>query len=203
MIRNNGYVGQAWLVLVLAGCFGGALAAVHVAWGPKIAENKRNATYDQIPVLVAGADKGLTEEQTVTVARRGKERTYKVYKAFAAGAAGARGDHVGWVILASGDGFADKIEILIGLDPRVEALLGLYVLDQKETPGLGDKIRSDWSGQFAGKKAAEALTVVKGAAAGNQIQALTGATVSSESVCTIVNEALDDLRERLSPKIQE
>ncbi|MGB0524054.1 MAG: FMN-binding protein [Flammeovirgaceae bacterium] len=51
----------------------------------------------------------------------------------------------GLAIAASGQGYADIIRILYGYDPQEEAIIGFYVLESKETPGLGDKIEKDES----------------------------------------------------------
>jgi electron transport complex protein RnfG len=99
---------------------------------------------------------------------------------------------------ASGQGFADRIELLVGLNTDLSTITGLYVLNQKETPGLGNLITSDelFLNQFAGKSTEEPLVAVKTdpVAGSNQIRALTGATISSESVADIVNDAMDNLK---------
>ncbi len=195
---KDSYIGQAWLVLLLSLAFGGLLAGVQATLGPKIAKNKRNETYDQIPALVtlrewqephdlvviAVADAAKTEE----VDANGKI----AYKAFSAG-----GKHVGWVIKGAGQGFADRIELLIGLDTTGSKILGMYVLDQKETPALGDRIREAmFRDQFQGKLTAEPLEVADAvtSASAKEVIAVTGATVSSESVCEIVNKAVAEFR---------
>jgi electron transport complex protein RnfG len=189
---KTSYIGQAWLVIVLAFCFGGALAFVQTTLGPKIAENKRNETYRVIPALVPGAEPESTEELVVQGA---DGRDVRVYKAFT-----ADGSHLGWVIPARGQGFADVIELLIGQDASLETITGLYVLAQKETPGLGDFIRGeDFQSRFTGRPAAPPLVVVKtDPREENEIRALTGATISSESVTTIVNAAIANLRDVLA-----
>ena len=40
-------------------------------------------------------------------------------------------------------GYADIISILYGYAPEKQAVIGIYVLASKETPGLGDKIEKD------------------------------------------------------------
>ena len=197
--RAWSYISQAWLVILLALLYGGALAGVQGKLGPLIEDNKREETYSKIPGLVgisepAGdADKKRIEikERPVT-GQRGKKK-YRVYQAF------VDGELKGWVLPASGLGFADRIEVLIGLDAELSTITGLWVLDQKETPGLGDNITSPelFLDQFAEKSAKEELEVVKVAAAAgsNQIRALTGATISSDSVAEIVNKAIQNLRE--------
>ena len=179
------YLKQAWLVLVLALVFGGLLSGVQFWLGPKIEENKRNETFDQIPGLV-GADADGVSVRTWSTA--GGQVAYE--------AVDGSEQTLGWVIKGAGQGFADKIEVLIGLDPEAEAITGLFVLDQKETPALGDNIKKpDFCELFRGKSAAEKLAAVKSSPEGNEIQAVTGATVSSAAVCTIVNNAVGQFRQ--------
>ena len=61
---------------------------------------------------------------------------------------------------------------------------------------MGNKIVEDaFRGRFAGRSARADLTVTKAApATGQQILAVTGATISSESVCKIVNQTVRDFR---------
>lgn len=196
---KNSSLGQAWLVLMLATCFGAALAGVHVALAPRIRRNKIDKTYREIPKLVrlpGGAG------QPLRAAVKDKTQEYLtpggkvVYKAF-----DAADEHIGWVIKGEGDGYADRIELLIGLDAEGAKVTGLAVLAQKETPGLGNKITRDkWRAQFAGLDAGRPLVAGKGSPnrAGNQIRAVTGATVSSDSVCEIANEAIARFRAQLA-----
>ena len=180
---KNSYIGQAWLVILLSLVFGGGLAGLQVKLQDRIAANKLAETLGQIPRLVPGAVQG----REVTLAGR------TVYRALDDKGA------VGWVIPTSGQGFADRIELLLGVDAGATKITGVYVLDQKETPGLGNKIIEDeWRAQFAGKSALNPLAAItSGKAAGSQIDALTGATISSESVCRIVNTTLQRLRPEL------
>ncbi len=188
---KGGYIGQAWLVILLALLYGGGLAGVENALSGKIEANKKAETYRVIPQLVAGTDPDSTQEIAVR-GEHGKESlVYRIHR--------ADGSHIGWVLSAAGQGFADRIELLIGLDPTVTSIRGMYVLNQKETPGLGDYITSaDFQNRFRGKPADRPLAVVKtDPAADNEIRALSGATISSESVAAIVNRALANFREPL------
>jgi len=183
------YIKEAWLVILLALVFGGGLAVVQSALSDKIAENKKNETYDVIPRLVNGADKTKTVE-TIVTGKDGKD--VRVYEARS-----SAGRRAGWVVPATGQGFADRIELLIGLDENLSTITGLYVLAQKETPGLGDNItRKDFRSRFEGKPTDRPLEVVTSdPTAKNEVLALTGATISSESVSGIVNTALANLIE--------
>jgi len=182
---KNNYLVQAWLVLGLSLLFGAALAGVDGALADKIKTNKINETMGQIPSLVPGATGGEKAELD------GQE----VYRAV-----DAQGRQVGWLVPAAGQGFADRIEILIGLSPSADKITGIYVLSNKETPGLGNKIDDvRWTGQFAGKSAAGPLVVRKAKTTDeNAIQAITGATISSEAVTGIVNSTVAALRNTLA-----
>ena len=198
------FFSQAWLVLVLAICFGGLLAGMQILLGPIIEANKINETLERVPVLVFGAAHATELSQSgmeinplsVGVEKAGKSVRYNVYETK------SDGKLAGWVTKSAGQGYADKIEVLIGFDPRMEKITGLFVLDQKETPGLGNKILEDgWRGQFLDKSTAKPLMPVKGkATASNEIDAITGATISSKAVTDIINTAVADLREPLADK---
>jgi len=183
--RNRGsYIGQAWLVILLAALYGVALAGVQSTLSGKIEQNKKAETYEVMPDLVPGAQPGLSEELTV-MGKDGQEA--RLYRAVGAG-----GRQVGWLLPAGGQGFGDRIEILIGVDTQVSTITGLYVLEQKETPGLGDYITTDaFRQRFRNAPTDRPLVVVKtDPSQENEIRALSGATISSESVAAIVNRAL-------------
>lgn len=205
------YLKQAWLVLALALGFGGALAFVDRGLADKIEQNKQDETLRTAPSLV-GQDLGDPAGLRFVPAK-GKGQSYTVKDSSGADrlviesmqrgedpavkdlrVCDMEGKTLGWVIRGSGQGFADKIELLVGLDASGGQILGMSVLDQKETPGLGDKVRSDpaWAAQFQGKGAVSDVGVSKTppAAGSNDIQAVTGATISSTSVCRIVNTAI-------------
>ncbi len=187
--KSGSYLGQAWLVIILAILYGAALAAVQIGWSDRIETNKRNKIYDRIPNLV-GSEAIVVEERLVT-GKDGREKT--VYRV-----ADTEGSLIAWVLRAEGQGFADNIELLVSVDPLFTTIKGMSVISQKETPGLGDHITSPerFTGQFAGITALKPLTVVKEtASAPHEIQAVTGATISSESVTTIINRAIDNFKQ--------
>ena len=104
------------------------------------------------------------------------------------------------MVKTKGQGYADKIELLIGFDSAAKIITGLFVLDQKETPGLGNKIiKREWRDQFINKDTNRNIVAQKkGANAPNEIDAITGATVSSKAVCDIVNKTVSDVRDQLA-----
>ncbi len=199
-LRNNNII-QAWLVLILALFFGTALAGVQITLGPKIEQNKLNETLERVPELVLGKQGAanlkkehrslIVDKKTVYVEKNGKKTSYSVFEA-----KDENQKTLGWVVKTGGQGYADRIELLLGLDPGVKKISGLFVLEQKETPGLGNKIVTDkWRSQFVGKDIEKPLKVVKGGAKANDtIDAITGATISSRSVTNIINSAAADLK---------
>ncbi len=112
------------------------------------------------------------------------------------------GNLKGIAIEASGQGYADIIRILYGYDPETEEIIGFYVLESKETPGLGDKINKDPSflANFneldvtlnAQKDGLEhdVITVKNGTKTQPwEIDGITGATISSRAIGDIVNRS--------------
>ncbi len=182
---KQNYLTTAWLVLLLAVLFGGGLAGVHTVLDPIIRANLIAETYQQVPKLVPSGigTEGMTEVAGVNA--------YPVDD--------GDGRRVGWVIPAAGQGFADRIEVLLGLNADASEITGVYVLDQKETPGLGNRIvEQDWRDTFSGKSTSQRLSLTKADTAGDyDIQSITGATISSESIVDIVNRAVAEFREAL------
>jgi len=199
--QKANYLVQAWLVLTLAISFGAALAGVHIALNPLIQANKRAETYNQIPKLIPEASKDRVEESTFEVDLGGgatAERT--VYKALAPDGK----TPMGYMLRAQGMGYVDKIEVLIGVDATVKSITGVYVLAQIETPGLGSKIRSeDFESQFEWKSTTQSIFAMKTPQKpeSNNIEAITSATISSQSVCSIVNRAVREFRESIQKEL--
>jgi electron transport complex protein RnfG len=115
--------------------------------------------------------------------------------------AGYAGDTlVGYAIVGEGAGFQDTIRLLFGFDPRRQRVVGLEILESRETPGLGDRIYKDPAFLAAFRDLAVAPTielVQRGASAPNQVDAISGATISSRSVVNIVNTASGEWLPRL------
>lgn len=102
------------------------------------------------------------------------------------------GRRIGAAVVGAEPGFQEVMTLMIGFDPETGTLTGFKVLDEKETPGLGDKIENDSSfgRQFATRVAP--LKGVKGRPGGtpSEVQTITGATISSRAVIRIINNAV-------------
>ncbi|MFA6548841.1 MAG: FMN-binding protein [Candidatus Margulisiibacteriota bacterium] len=91
----------------------------------------------------------------------------------------------GKAVAVSPRGYSSTINLLVGIDAQGK-VIGIKVLDQKETPGLGASIvKPDFLKQFIGKSARDPIEVK------NDVDAITGATISSRAVCKGVREALE------------
>ena len=61
------------------------------------------------------------------------------------------GEITGIALPAEGSGYQGKIKLMIGLTPELTQILGVLVLEQLETPGLGGRIsESTFQDQFRG-----------------------------------------------------
>ncbi len=95
-----------------------------------------------------------------------------------------------------GSGLWGPIKGFLALGPDAETIRGLTFYEQEETPGLGGEIASEsFRRQFEGKKiiddAGNVGIVIKGggeASAVNEVDAITGATMTCDKVEAILNE---------------
>ncbi|MCH6202023.1 FMN-binding protein [Aquiflexum sp. LQ15W] len=108
----------------------------------------------------------------------------------------------GIAIEASGQGYADILRILYGYDPETQTVVGFYVLESKETPGLGDKIEKDedFLANFNAltvaltedlSKIQNPVVPVKEGKKVNpwEVDGITGATISSRAIGNIIGES--------------
>jgi Na+-translocating ferredoxin:NAD+ oxidoreductase subunit G len=104
---------------------------------------------------------------------------------------GPNGSPMGFAIPMSEPGFQDAIDILFGFDPSRPGTVGLVILGSRETPGLGDKIEApQWLDQFG--DAVTPLVAVKAGQANlpQEVDMITGATISSRTVIAGVNRGV-------------
>ena len=118
----------------------------------------------------------------------GEQSTHKVYRARLEGKPSAL------VLEATApDGYSGNIDMVIGVDTSM-TVLGVRVVDHKETPGLGDKVElaiSDWINSFTGRRFGSDNTkqwqVKKD---GGEFDQFTGATITPRAVVGAVKRAL-------------
>ena len=106
------------------------------------------------------------------------------------------GEIIGYAAIAEGVGFGGRIKLVVGIktDGTVERV---FIISHLETPGLGARItEEEFLNQFGGKRLGE-LRLRRD---GGEIDAITGATISSRAVADAVHQKVRELIEML--KIQ-
>ncbi|MFN0054787.1 MAG: FMN-binding protein [Planctomycetales bacterium] len=179
------FLRQSWLVLILAGGLSAGLAFVDFAVRDRIAENSRQRLEKSaLEVVPRGA-----KSEPVTIAG---VAMYRVTD--------DSGALCGWALPADGRGFQDRIRLMVGLSPDGGEVTGLTVLESNETPGLGDRIQQpQFRDQFVGQSTEQPFTRVKpGESAAAPVDAITGATISSQAVIDAINSQLTLVRKALA-----
>lgn len=112
----------------------------------------------------------------------------------------AAGTPVGVAVTAQEPGFQQEILLMIGFEPGTGEVIGFRVIEEKKTPGLGDKIESDtaFTSQLPGSLAPLSGVKARNAADRHQVQTITGATISSRAVIRIINHAVERWRPLLA-----
>lgn len=96
---------------------------------------------------------------------------------------------VGYIFNVKSKGFGGDMEIIVGIniDDKIESI---QIGEHGETPGLGAKMKEDsFMDQYSGKDVNAPITVNKSSAGDQEIQAITGATITSDAVTSGVNLA--------------
>jgi len=185
------------LVLTVVGLISAAsLAGLNSFTAPKRAEEKANETKQALDWVIPEAAKFEKRETP--------QFPYFV-------ALDDNGTVIGYAAEGSTGGYGGEIHVVVGVD-RSFKVLGIKVLSQRETPGLGDKVeevksKKTWGTVIAGTSPDESglkpwfQDQFKGVQAparlkrdGGTIEAITGATISSKATVEAVNSAVEKLR---------
>ena len=102
------------------------------------------------------------------------------------------GQLAGYVITTEAKGYGGTIEVMTGITAD-GSVSGVVLLSQNETPGLGaNATKESFTGQYQQAVPESGFEVIKsGGAADGQIQAMTGATITSRAVTDAVNLAVE------------
>lgn len=170
------------------------IVSVYAFTFPIIEKNKQEALvaaiFDVLPAAASSKTFRYTQDQGFEPVDDGATGDSLVYAGY-----DDSGSLVGFAVEASGMGYQDIIAVLYGYSHAQEAVVGMQVLESKETPGLGDKIAVDPE-FLANFEALEAklnpggdglvhpIEAVKGGAKEDpwQIDGITGATISSVAI---------------------
>ena len=167
---------------------------------PVIQQNKaealEKAVFEVVPGAVTKKVFSMDNGELVAVDREGAAKYYACYD--------AENELVGVAVEAEGQGFQDVLRVIYGYSPSSSAIVGLKVLDSRETPGLGDKIEKDarFRSNFDSldvaldidsKQITNPIVLVKHGEKTEswQVESITGATISSRAIATILKESTE------------
>ena len=102
---------------------------------------------------------------------------------------------------SAGKGFGGDIGVMIGVNLADDTIVGVNVTTHQETPGVGSLAKTDpaFAAQFKGMPFKDQFAVKTD---GGQVDALSGATVTSRGVSAAVSDAVK-VYEKLKPQITE
>ena len=162
----------ALTLLIIAAVMAAALAGINSITAPIIANLKAEKTQQAIELVLPG---GGTEVEAPDVAL-----VSKVYQ----------GEN-GYAVEVVPVGFDNVITMMVGVDNEGN-VLGISIISNTETAGLGAVSAANTSageafrGQFVGQSGS--VSVSKD---GGDVEAITGATITSRAICVGVNAALE------------
>lgn len=157
------------------------LALTNSVTAPKIAQNSKQSELDSLAIV-------LSEVDGVKVESYGEEETDEAHGVTYRTALDKDKNVIGYVFTAASKGYGGDVKCMIGYDLK-GTVAGFTVLDcSGETPGLGQNSKTDtFMSRFIGKSGE--LAVNKTSNDGQNIQAITAATITSTAVVKAVNNA--------------
>lgn len=173
-----------WVVCTTAAL---ALGAVYDLTKDRIAEQIRLKQVKLLRAVLPPIDNELDQDFRESVIGKDKNgKDIKVKYHFGR----KDGEVVGTAFaLVTPEGYSGDIEIMMGVSPNGE-VMGVEIVRQKETPGLGDKIlKREWRDRFRGKGLTNAKWAVK--KDGGELDQFAGATITPRAVVKAVKQGLE------------
>ena len=201
------------LTLGVAGFFSGlVLVGVYLTTLPIIEANKakalKEAVFHVVPqcqsfkTLELQNGKLMQKPDDSEKQESGSQGTERIFVCY---------DHsqtlIGFAIPESEPGFQDLIQGILGYDASQKIIIGFEVLESKETPGLGDKIIKDqhFRANFTALSVEPEIISVKPGSKkeANQVETITGATISSKAVVRLLQKSINRWRPALEEWLQK
>jgi len=162
----------ALTLLAITAVVAAALAGVNSITAPAIAQLKAEKTQQAIEAVLPGGGEEVDFPETALVS--------KVYAS-----------ETGYAVEVTPGGFDNTITMMVGVD-KAGNVLGIDIISHTETAGLGAVADA---GTPAGVSFREQFIGMSGAVSvtkdGGEVEAITGATITSRAVCDGVNAALE------------
>ena len=163
----------ALTLLIITAVVAALLAGVNMITAPAIAQLNAQKTQEAIELVLPGGGEEVADFPAVAL----------VSKVYASDA--------GYAVQVTPSGFDNTVTMMVGVDTEGK-VLGISVISHTETAGLGAVAAAGtpageaFRGQFVGTSGSVAVTKD-----GGQLDAITGATITSRAVCAGVNAALE------------
>jgi len=128
--------------------------------------------------------KTMVKDSTDIKEIKNKDGWYEVYK---------DNELMGYIIPTETKGYGGKINILVAVDKEYK-IITFKIITSNETPGLGDNASKEpFASQFVGK-GIENMKVTKDSTDKEDIQAISGATITSKAVTLGIKNAIEELK---------
>ncbi|MBN1232045.1 MAG: RnfABCDGE type electron transport complex subunit G [Candidatus Coatesbacteria bacterium] len=173
MLKNILHLGIT--LLLISGIAAGILGAIYAITKPEI-ENQAKKSKEEARKFVLPSAKTFEEKKIDDKLSyfEGKDESGKV---------------VGYCFTAEGRGYSSNIISIVGVNCNGE-IIGVKVITQSETPGLGALIAEDKHLDKFKKKKANAVKVEPD---GGDIKPITGATITPRAVCSSISETWEKI----------
>jgi len=194
-MSKGGFMKDALILFAITLVAGACLGGVYEITKEPIEAAKLAAKEEAFRTVLADADSFALDDYSDALAKANAEVSGlgfgNVTVDECATGLDASGAPFGYVVTAtSKDGYGGNVTVSVGITSEGE-VKGIEFLTLAETAGLGmNAAQPEWKAQYA-DKTVEKFTVTKsGASADNEIDAISGATITSNAVTGAVNSAL-------------
>lgn len=174
-----------FILLVISFIAAGALAFTNDITAPAIAEQREAASALSRKEVAPTAEtfEPIAAEELTAIQAENPD----VVEAFTAMAGS---EAVGYVVKSTPRGFGGPVEVVVGIGMDGN-ITGVRMGNHTETPGLGDSAKKpNFYEQFNGMKTDREIGVNKTTATEYEIQAISGATITSKCITQGVNNAI-------------
>lgn len=167
------------------------LAFVNQKTAPMIEQNEQKKISDALKLVMSDATDFEKSELPDTADKITENYSTDIIEFYIA--KGSDGNDVGICAITETKGYSSGLRCAVGVDKNGE-VTGVEIISHNETPGLGANAeKEEFRSQYAGKK--DEISVVKNNASDNEINAISGATLTSRGVTSNVNTVIALLHE--------
>lgn len=187
--KESTFISMVLSLLLITLISGFALGFVNDLTIEPIAKAKLEKKINALKLVLPEFDNNPVEDLKIVKTEFSKD-SIEVYPAY------KNGEFIGAAVISySEKGFSGLVKIMVGIKPD-GTIKNIAVLEQKETPGLGTKMKNEsFLKQFRGKN--PSIFNLKVKKDGGEVDALTGATISTRAFSESAKMAYDVFMENL------